>query len=95
MAPADPAAAMPGGPGPDPRDGAPREWDNRDRDNWATGTTRTASRARRRPAGFPGIPILVVVAAIVIGGLVGGLDIYGKYQFEYDPADYAGPAPAT
>ena len=35
--------------------------------------------------------MLTVVAVIVIGGLVGGLDIYHKYQARYHPADYAGP----
>jgi len=35
--------------------------------------------------------VLTVVGAIVIGGLVGGLSIYHKYQDRYHPADYAGP----
>ncbi len=35
--------------------------------------------------------MLAVVAAIVIGGLVGGLDIDHKYQARYHPADYVGP----
>jgi peptidoglycan lytic transglycosylase G len=90
-----------GASGPGPRDGAPREWDNRewdnrewdnrDRDNW--GDWNDADRKPRKKATrwLPRILILVVVAAIVIGGLVGGLDIYGKYQSRYHPADYAGP----
>ena len=57
----------------------------------ATGTTGTAGPVRRRPAGSPAILVLTVVAVIVIGGLVGGLDIYHKYEARYHPADYAGP----
>ena len=38
--------------------------------------------------------MLTVVAVIVIGGLVGGLSVYHKYQARYHPADYVAPAPA-
>jgi UPF0755 protein len=40
---------------------------------------------------FPRILVLAVVAAILIGGGVGGLDLYHKYEARYHPADYAGP----
>jgi UPF0755 protein len=39
---------------------------------------------------LPRILILAVVAVVVIGGLVGGLKIYNKYESRYHPADYAG-----
>src|SRR6202012_887429 len=39
---------------------------------------------------LPRILVLTVVAAIVIGGLVGGLDVYHRYQARYHPADYVG-----
>jgi uncharacterized YceG family protein len=72
----------PGDRGPDPRgmDYGPRDWDDRDR--------RPRKKATRW---LPRILVLTVVAVIVIGGLVGGLDIYHKYQARYHPADYAGP----
>jgi uncharacterized YceG family protein len=72
----------PGDRGPDPRgmDYDPRDWDDRDR--------RPRKKATRW---LPRILVLTVVAVIVIGGLVGGLDIYHKYQARYHPADYAGP----
>jgi UPF0755 protein len=66
------------GMGPDPRDHD--DWDDRDR-----GPRKKATRW------IPRILVLTVVAVIVIGGLVGGLDIYHKYQARYHPADYAGP----
>ena len=87
MAAAAPAAAVPipaawvptlCGMGPDPRD--LDDWDDRDR--------RPRKKATRW---IPRILVLTVVAVIVIGGLVGGLDIYHKYQARYHPADYAGP----
>jgi UPF0755 protein len=40
---------------------------------------------------FPRILVLTVVAAIVGGGLVGGLYVYHKYEARYHPPDYAGP----
>jgi uncharacterized YceG family protein len=73
----------PGGRGPDPRGGGngPRDdWDDRDR--------RPRKKATRW---IPRVLVLTVVAVIVIGGLVGGLDIYHKYEARYHPADYAGP----
>jgi UPF0755 protein len=95
MGPADRGGRGPGGPGgrgpgdrgpgdggPDPRgmDYDPRDWDDRD------------SRPRKKATRWlPRILVLTVVAVIVIGGLVGGLDIYHKYQARYHPADYAGP----
>jgi uncharacterized YceG family protein len=39
---------------------------------------------------LPRILVLAVVAVVVIGGLVGGLDVYHKYETRYHPADYAG-----
>ena len=72
----------PGGRGPDPRAGGngPRgDWDDRDR--------RPRKKATRW---IPRVLVLTVVAVIVIGGLVGGLDIYHKYEARYHPADYAG-----
>jgi uncharacterized YceG family protein len=77
-----PGDGGPGGRGPDPRgmDYDPRDWDDRDR-----GPRKKATRW------LPRILVLTVVAVIVIGGLVGGLDIYHKYQARYHPADYAGP----
>ncbi|MGH3290743.1 MAG: endolytic transglycosylase MltG, partial [Trebonia sp.] len=80
--PGGPGDRVPGDFGPDPRGmGAdPRDWDDRDR--------RPRKKATRW---IPRILVLTVVAVIVIGGLVGGLDIYHKYQARYHPADYAGP----
>ena len=82
-----------GGRGPGPRDryddrgGRPDDrgpfrdddWDDRDR--------KPRKKATRW---FPRILVLAVVAAIVIGGGIGGLKIYHKYQDRYHPADYAG-----
>jgi UPF0755 protein len=34
--------------------------------------------------------VLTVVAVIVIGGLVGGLSVYHKYEARFHPADYTG-----
>jgi uncharacterized YceG family protein len=82
--PGDWGPGGPGGPGDrgtDPRGmgNDPRDWDDRDR--------RPRKKATRW---LPRILVLTVVAVIVIGGLVGGLDIYHKYQDRYHPADYAG-----
>jgi UPF0755 protein len=74
-----------GGRGPDPRG---RDNDPRDRyDDWDD------DRKPRKKATrwFPRILVLTVVGVIVIGGLVGGLSIYHKYQSRYHPADYTGP----
>ena len=62
--------------------------DPRDRDDWDDRDRRPRKKATRW---IPRILVLTVVAVIVIGGLVGGLDIYHKYQARYHPADYAGP----
>ena len=74
------------GPGPRGRDDGPGgrdawgdDWDDRDR--------KPRKKATRW---LPRILILTVVAVIVVGGLVGGLDIYHKYQSRYHPADYVG-----
>lgn len=75
-----------GGRGPDPRG-----WDNdpRDRyDDWDDSDRKPRKKATRW---LPRILVLTVVGVIVIGGLVGGLSIYHKYQARYHPADYAGP----
>ena len=56
------------------------DWDDRDR--------KPRKKATRW---FPRILILAVVAVIVIGGGIGGLKIYHKYEDRYHPADYAGP----
>jgi len=75
-----------GGRGPDPRG-----WDNDPRgryDDWDDGDRKPRKKATRW---LPRILVLTVVGAIVIGGLVGGLSIYHKYQDRYHPADYAGP----
>ena len=75
-----------GGRGPDPRG---RDNDPRDRyDDWDDGDRKPRKKATRW---LPRILVLTVVGAIVIGGLVGGLSIYHKYQARYHPADYAGP----
>jgi UPF0755 protein len=77
-----------GGRGPDPRGDGPddrrpfrgEDWDDRNR--------RPRKKATRW---LPRILVLAVVAVIVVGGLVGGLDVYHKYEARYHPADYAGP----
>ena len=80
----------PGGRGPDLRGPDPLGMgpDPRDRDDWDDRDRRPRKKATRW---IPRILVLTVVAVIVIGGLVGGLDIYHKYQARYHPADYAGP----
>jgi UPF0755 protein len=75
-----------GGRGPGDRDPDPRGRDDRRRD-WDDRDPRPRKKVTRW---FPRILILTVVAAIVIGGLVGGLDVYHKYETRYHPADYAG-----
>ena len=77
-------AGDPGGAGPDPR----RSGDiPRYRDDWGGGDPRPRRKATRW---FPRILVLTIVAVIVVGGLVGGLDVYHKYEARYHPADYAG-----
>ena len=76
----EPGGRGPGGPagrGPDPRG----------RDDWNDRDVRPRKKVTRW---FPRILVLTVVAAIVIGGLVGGLSIYHKYEARYHPADYVG-----
>jgi uncharacterized YceG family protein len=87
---ADRGGRGPGGRGPDPRGPDPLGMgpDPRDRDDWDDRDRRPRKKATRW---IPRILVLTVVAVIVIGGLVGGLDIYHKYQARYHPADYAGP----
>jgi UPF0755 protein len=85
---ARPAGRGAGGRGPGPRDDRmddrrpPREGD------WDDGDRKPRKKATRW---VPRIFILAVVAVIVAGGLVGGLDVYHKYEARYHPADYAGP----
>jgi uncharacterized YceG family protein len=63
-----------------------RDWDDRD--------YRPQPR-KKVTRWFPRILVLTVVAAIVIGALVGGLYIKHKYDSRYHPADYAGPGTGT
>jgi len=71
--------------------GGPGGWDDRrdwnDRDDRDARSTRPRKKATRW---LPRILVLTVVAAIVIGGLVGGLYIKNKYDARYHPADYVG-----
>ncbi|MGH3248290.1 MAG: endolytic transglycosylase MltG, partial [Trebonia sp.] len=78
-----------GGAGPDPRgrDGRPRERGDRD--------DRDREPRKKATRWFPRILVLTIVAVVVIGGLVGGLSIYHKYQARYHPADYAGAGTGT
>jgi uncharacterized YceG family protein len=87
---ADRGGRGPGGRGPDLRGPDPLGMgpDPRDRDDWDDRDRRPHKKATRW---IPRILVLTVVAVIVIGGLVGGLDIYHKYQARYHPADYTGP----
>jgi UPF0755 protein len=77
-----------GGRGPDP-DG----WDE-GRDDRRSGRDgrdgRDGKPRKKATRWFPRILVLTVVAVIVVGGLVGGLDVYHKYEARYHPADYAG-----
>lgn len=59
-----------------------RDWYDRD-----AGSPKPRKKATRW---LPRILVLVVVGAILIGGLVGGLDVYHKYEARYHPADYVG-----
>jgi uncharacterized YceG family protein len=82
-----------GGTALDERDAGPGGWDGGpgDRDDWGDGDGGNRRPRRRATRWAPRILILVVVLALVIGGTVGGLAIYHKYQSRYHPADYAGP----
>jgi UPF0755 protein len=79
----------PGG-GRDDRGRDPRGRDDGpgDRGDWYDTDRRPRKKATRW---IPRILVLAVVVVIVVGGLVGGLSIYHKYQARYHPADYAGP----
>jgi uncharacterized YceG family protein len=78
----------PGGRGPDPRGWAADGPRDRDAvDDWDERNRRPRKKATRW---LPRILVLAVVAVIVIGGLVGGLSVYHKYEARYHPADYAG-----
>jgi len=82
-----PGGRGPGGPGPDPH-GWPDDPHGRDdRDDWDVTDHRPRKKATRW---LPRILVLTVVAVIVIGGLVGGLTVYHKYEARYHPADYVG-----
>jgi UPF0755 protein len=70
--------------GPGPRGQAD---DRRDRDDWDERNARPRKKATRW---LPRILVLAVVAAIVIGGLVGGLYVKSKYEARYHPVDYVG-----
>jgi UPF0755 protein len=88
--------AGPGGPGGGPED--PRDLGSgdrgtgsrglRDRGDWDDRDPRP--RRRRATRWAPRILLLVIFAALVIGGTVGGLAVYHKYEARYHPADYAG-----
>jgi len=85
-----------GGRGPDPRDPrdpfdarGDRPADRRPRtdDDWDDRNRKPRKKATRW---FPRILVLAIVGVIVIGGGIGGLKIYHKYQDRYHPADYTG-----
>jgi UPF0755 protein len=76
----------PGDRGPDDLGPGPRGRD--DRGDWDDRPPKPRKKATRW---LPRILVLAVVAVVVIGGLVGGLDVYHKYEARYHPADYAGP----
>lgn len=77
------------GRGPDPR--GPRNGGGGSSGDWDDWDNRNRQPRKKATRWFPRALVLTVVVAIVIGGLVGGLDIYHKYQARYHPADYAGP----
>ncbi len=81
-----PAGRAPAGPGD--RGPGPRGRDDRDdRGDWGERNVRPRKKATRW---LPRILVLTVVAAILIGGLVGGLYVKNKYDARYHPADYVG-----
>jgi UPF0755 protein len=96
--PADrgPGGGAPGGWGPGGRGPGPQGRDDRGggRDDYRLGDGDWDDRDRRprkkATRWFPRILVLTIVAVIVVGGLVGGLDVYHKYEARYHPADYAG-----
>jgi UPF0755 protein len=71
-----------------PADRGPGQRGRDDRGDWGDRNVRPRKKATRW---LPRILVLTVVGAIVIGGLVGGLWVKGKYDARYHPADYAGP----
>jgi peptidoglycan lytic transglycosylase G len=80
------------GAGPRDRDGGRRDRDNRgadpgDRAAWANGRPPPRRKVTRW---FPRILVLVIVFAVLIGGGLGALSVYHKYEARYHPADYAG-----
>jgi uncharacterized YceG family protein len=76
-----------GGPGPRDTGSAPPG-----RDDWNDAWNDRDRQPRKKATRwFPRILVLTIVAVIVIGGLVGGLALYHKYEARYHPADYAGP----
>jgi uncharacterized YceG family protein len=81
----------PGGRGPGP---GPGTADPRDRGNGPRGyddyDDRDRKPRKKATRWLPRALVLVVVAVIVVGGLVGGLYIDHKYQARYHPADYVG-----
>jgi uncharacterized YceG family protein len=77
------------GPGTDPRDTGSTP---PGRDDWNdTWDDRDRQPRKKATRWIPRILVLTIVAVIVIGGLVGGLALYHKYEARYHPADYAGP----
>ena len=85
--------AGPGGGPEDPLDLGPGDRGTgsrgpRDRDDWDDRDPRP--RRRRATRWAPRILLLVIFAALVIGGTVGGLGVYHKYEARYHPADYSG-----
>lgn len=84
--PRAPRGARPGGQGPGGRGPDPRDWAD------AEGDYPDPRRPRKKATRWlPRILVLTVVVVVVVGGLIGGLDVYHKYEARYHPADYAGP----
>ncbi len=84
-APGDRGGRGTGGFGP-----APDGWDEGRDDRLRGRDGRDRKPRKKATRWFPRILVLTVVAVIVVGGLVGGLDVYHKYEARYHPADYAG-----
>jgi UPF0755 protein len=82
----------PGGRGPDPRgrDDRGDDWDDDRRREIGEWDDQDRKPRKKVTRWFPRILILTVVVAVVAGGLVGGLDVYHKYEARYHPADYVG-----
>ena len=90
--PGGPGGRGPGDRGPDPRgrDILRDDWDDERRREIGEWDDQERKPRKKVTRWFPRILVLTVVVAIVAGGLVGGLDIYHKYESRYHPADYAG-----